>query len=74
MNLMLTTAVYPWLSCVKNILDVCTEPISAGARQVPGLSVGGERLLHRGQPVHATDIQSAPKLFSAWVKSIPKCV
>jgi len=51
-----------------------TEPISAGARQVTGLSVDVERLLHQWQPVHATDIQSALKLFSAWEKSTPDCV
>jgi len=51
-----------------------TELISAGARQVTGLSVDGERLLHHGQPDHATDIQSALKLFFAWVKCIPNCV
>jgi len=51
-----------------------TEPISAGARQVTGLSVDGERLLHHGQPVQATDTQSALKLFSTWVKTIPNCV
>ena len=51
-----------------------TELISAGARKVTGLSVDGERLIHHGQPVNATDIQSALKLFSAWVKTIPNCV
>ncbi|XP_060565928.1 LOW QUALITY PROTEIN: uncharacterized protein LOC132724962 [Ruditapes philippinarum] len=51
-----------------------TEPISAGARQVTGLSVDGDRLLHLGQPVEATDIKSALQLFTAWVKKIPNCV
>ena len=50
-----------------------TQPISAGARQVTGLSVAGERLFHHGKLVDATNVQSALQLFFSWVKRIPKC-
>ena len=45
-----------------------TEPITPGARQITGLSVSGDSLLHQGQPVETTDIKTALHRFCTWLK------